>query len=87
VCRFRSVHRAASVDDGPEDHGHDIKQGNHHEEDNHGNIWPGDLFGANPTMGSASYIECAVFRGAAMVWSDNAFAGDGTDVNCLRRAI
>ena len=52
-----------------------------------GNIWPGDLFGANPIMGSASYIECAVFRGGAMVWSDNASAGDGTDVNCLRRAI
>jgi hypothetical protein len=52
-----------------------------------GNIWPGDLFGANPIMGNASYIECAVFRGGVRVWSDSAFAGDGSDVNCLRRAI
>jgi len=52
-----------------------------------GNIWPGDLFGANPVMGDASYIECAVYRGGMQVWSDYAFAGDGTDVTCLRRAV
>jgi hypothetical protein len=52
-----------------------------------GNIWPGDLFGADPIMGDATYIECAVFAGGRLVWSDSAHAGDGTDVNCLREAI
>lgn len=52
-----------------------------------GNIWPGDAFGANPLMGDAGYVECGVFRGGQMVWSDSAFAGDGTDVTCLRRAV
>lgn len=52
-----------------------------------GNIWPGDLFGANPIMGGASYIECGVFRAGVLVYYDSAVAGDGTEVSCLRREI
>ncbi len=52
-----------------------------------GNIWPGDAFGADPIMGDAGYIECGVFRGGVQVWSDSAFAGDGSDVTCLREAV
>ena len=51
-----------------------------------GNIWPGDLFGADPVMGHAAWIECWISRNGRVVWSDSASAGDGTDVTCLRRA-
>ena len=51
-----------------------------------GNIWSGDLFGANPIMGAADHIECWIERGDWVVWSSGANAGDGHDVNCLRRA-
>ncbi|KUI16933.1 hypothetical protein AU193_22375 [Mycobacterium sp. GA-1285] len=51
------------------------------------NIWPGDAFGVDPVMGAANFIECAIFRGGGRVWYDSAVRGDGSDVNCLRRAM
>ena len=51
------------------------------------NIWPGDAFGARPDQGAADFIECAIFPGGMQVWSDYAFAGDGTDDTCVRRAV
>lgn len=46
----------------------------------------GMVFGANPIMGNASWISCQVYRGDVQILADYAQAGDGTDVNCLRRA-
>lgn len=51
-----------------------------------GNIWSGDAFGADPIMGNADWISCAVIRSGVVVYSDAAAAGDGTDVSCLRQA-
>jgi hypothetical protein len=51
-----------------------------------GNIWPNDLFGANPLEGSsnATYIECSVWAEGELVFQDSTLRGG--DANCLRRA-
>ena len=45
---------------------------------------PGEIFGGDPIMGSASWASCKVYVNGDLVYSDYATAGDGTDVNCLR---
>lgn len=52
-----------------------------------GNVWPGDWIGIDPIMGSADYIECRMWINGVLSWSDAAYAGDGSDVNCLRTKL
>lgn len=47
------------------------------------NVWVGDLFGADPIMGAAGYIQCQVWLNGRLHRSDSAYRGDGTDVSCL----
>jgi hypothetical protein len=44
----------------------------------------GQEFGVDPVMGDANWIFCEVWIEGQVVYSDYAYAGDGTDVNCLR---
>lgn len=45
---------------------------------------PGDRIGADPIMGDADYITCTVWVKNRIVATDSAYAGDGTDANCVR---
>lgn len=45
----------------------------------------GQLIGGDPIMGDADWIACQVYFGDRLEYSDRAEAGDGTDVNCLRK--
>ncbi|RZT18354.1 hypothetical protein EV589_2610 [Mycobacterium sp. BK558] len=45
----------------------------------------GQLVGGDPIMGDATWIACQLYFGDRLEYSDRADAGDGTDVNCLRR--
>jgi len=44
----------------------------------------GQLYGADPIMGSATEITCNVKVDGVLVASEYAAAGDGHDANCLR---
>jgi hypothetical protein len=48
------------------------------------NVWGGDWIGVDPIMGSASFIACDMWIDGVLSWTDSAYAGDGSDVNCLR---
>ena len=37
----------------------------------------------DPVMGDASWISCEIWGEGELAYMDHAFAGDGTDVNCL----
>jgi hypothetical protein len=47
----------------------------------------GALIGANPMMGNADWLSCQVYLDGALVYSDYGTAGDGHDINCLRRIL
>lgn len=49
-----------------------------------GNVWPGDAIGADPIMGSASWLGCTMYVDGVVAWRSAAYAGDGYDANCLR---
>ena len=44
---------------------------------------PGMTIGVDPIMGNANYIACAFWLNGDLEYRDSAFAGDGTDVNCI----
>lgn len=45
---------------------------------------PGRTVGIDPIMGAASQISCSFYLNGSLEYVDMAFAGDGTDVNCIR---
>lgn len=45
---------------------------------------PGRTVGIDPVMGQASQISCSFYLNGSLDYVDMAFAGDGTDVNCIR---
>jgi hypothetical protein len=45
----------------------------------------GNLVGGDPVMGDATWISCKLYLNGKLNYSDRADAGDGTDVNCLRK--
>ena len=47
-------------------------------------VYRGQDFGVDPVMGNASWISCEIWVDGQFAYGDRAFAGDGTDVNCLR---
>jgi hypothetical protein len=47
-------------------------------------VYRGQDFGVDPVMGNASWISCEIWVEGELAYMDHAFAGDGTDVNCLR---
>lgn len=51
------------------------------------NVWPGDEIGVDPIMGAAGYIQCRVYINGVLAWSDSAYRGDGSDVNCRRMKL
>lgn len=48
---------------------------------------PGWTTGVDPIMGAASQISCSFYLNGSLEYVDMAFAGDGTDVNCIREII
>lgn len=44
---------------------------------------PGMTIGIDPIMGNASWIDCTFFLDGELEWTDSAYRGDGTDVNCI----
>lgn len=45
---------------------------------------PGRTIGIDPIMGAASSISCLFYLNGTLDYVDLAYAGDGTDVNCIR---
>lgn len=45
---------------------------------------PGDDTGIDPIMGEASRISCSFYLNGSLEYYDEAYAGDGTDVRCIR---
>ncbi|AGB21679.1 hypothetical protein Mycsm_01262 [Mycobacterium sp. JS623] len=45
----------------------------------------GNLVGGDPVMGDATWISCKLYLNGKLNFSARANAGDGTDVNCLRK--
>ena len=46
--------------------------------------YSGQRIGADPIIGDADYIYCEVYINGRFAYSDSAYAGDGTDANCVR---
>lgn len=47
---------------------------------------PGDVYGADPSMGGAAWVDCVVTIDGVERIHNFARRGDGREVNCLRRA-
>ena len=45
--------------------------------------YSGDRIGADPITGDADFITCTVMINGRVVAFDSAYAGDGTDANCV----
>ncbi|ACH62078.1 hypothetical protein MYRNA_70 [Mycobacterium phage Myrna] len=45
----------------------------------------GDIVGVDPIMGANLWLACQVYIDHQLAFSDSGTAGDGTDINCLRR--
>lgn len=50
------------------------------------NLKPGDIYGADPSMGDAFWVDCVVTIDGVEQVRNFARRGDGREVNCLRRA-
>lgn len=48
-----------------------------------GTTGPGRTIGIDPIMGNADWIDCSFFLDGELEWTDSAYRGDGTDVNCI----
>ena len=47
-------------------------------------VYVGTQTGVDPIMGSADWVACDFYLNGVLKYTDLAFNGDGTDVNCLR---